>query len=232
MHEAPHLLRKGRYDKPSIILRHDVDLDLDKALIMAEIESELNISSCYMVMTNSPFYKIEDKSSRAVLLRLRQLGHEVALHFDFDNQDHRRSDVETDSLAPEINSSIELLEDIISSNVHSISFHRPLRQFIKGPLFMFGRVNAYSAELMEWYLSDSKGNWRNGEPLPMLENPKKGILQLLIHPIWWGKWHISASDRLQLFYEMRTERLLGDEIIDFDDKLSSHLTVSRSKKGE
>lgn len=233
MYEVPHLLQKGRQEKPSILLRHDVDLDLDKALAMAEIESEINISSCYMVMTNCPFYKIEDKSSQAVLLRLKQLGHEVALHFDFGNQDHRRSNVEIDSMALEINSSIQLLEDIISSNVHSISFHRPLRQFIRGPLFMSGRVNAYSAELMEWYLSDSKGNWRNGEPLPMLENPNKGILQLLIHPIWWGKWHMSASDRLQSFFEIRTERLLDDEIIDFDDKLSSHLGVSRSaKKGE
>lgn len=82
--EVPKLLRDQR-KQPCILLRHDVDLDLVKALAMAEIESELDIYSCYMVMTNCPFYSLEDKSSRSILLRLRELGHEVALHFGFDN---------------------------------------------------------------------------------------------------------------------------------------------------
>ena len=62
---------------------------------------------------------------------------------------------------------------------------------------MDGKVNAYSRELMSWYLSDSAGNWREGEPLPLLSNPDRPLLQLLIHPFWWGEEHMSAGDRLQ-----------------------------------
>lgn len=226
---VPQLLKRHQ-EQPNILLRHDVDLDMDIALAMAEIESDLKISSCYMVMTNCPFYNIEDKSSRSILLRLKQLGHEVALHFDFNNNDYRCGDVKIDSVTMEIDSSVKLLESIISQKVYSISFHRPLQQFLKGPLFIAGKVNAYSAVLMNWYLSDSKGNWREGEPLQMLENPRKPLLQLLVHPIWWGVKHMKASDRLQSFFEYRTQGLSNERIKEFDNALLCHLGVRRSKR--
>ncbi len=229
LHEAPQLLNNLQ-GRPKILLRHDIDLDLDKALAMAEIESELNISSCYMIMTNCPFYALDDKKTISFLYELDKYGHEIGLHFDFDKQHDRNNDANIDCLADAFESSARQLEDIISSKVRSISFHRPLPQFIKGPLLVSGRVNAYSAELMAWYLSDSKGNWRNGEPLPMLENPAKPILQLLVHPIWWGITHMPASNRLQQYFESRTEGLSNDQINDFDNKLSGHLTMHRSGK--
>jgi len=233
--EAPRVLKRHQ-EKPIVLLRHDVDLDLDIALAMAEIESDLKISSCYMVMNNCPFYKLEDNSSRSILLRLKQLGHEVALHFDYNNRNDRRGDIKIDFVTAEIESSVKQLEAMISQPVHSISFHRPLQEFLRGPLLVAEKVNAYSAELMGWYLSDSKGHWREGEPLPMLENPQKPLLQLLVHPIWWGAKHMRASDRLQSFFESRTQGLSNERIEEFDNALSCHLGVRRSrienKKGE
>ncbi len=233
--EVPEIL-KLHQEKPVVLLRHDVDLDLDSALTMAEIESDFQVSSCYMLMTNCPFYNLNDQSSRAIVSHLIQLGHEVGLHFDFNNQNDEYGDIKTDFLVAEIESSAKLLEDIISRPIYSISFHRPLQQFLKGPLFIAGKINAYSAELMDWYLSDSRGNWREGEPLQMLENPRKPLLQLLVHPIWWGDEHMKPSDRLQSFFEHRTQDLSGEQIEEFDNALSGHLGVRRSKihnrKGE
>jgi hypothetical protein len=220
----------GHQEQPIILLRHDVDLDLDIALTMAEIESDLGISSCYMVMTNCPFYTLEAKSSRSILLRLEQLGHEIALHFDSTNYNYRRGDVDLNSpsVIAELTNSVKRLEDVISRNVYSISFHRPLRHFLGGPLFICGKVNAYSAELMTWYLSDSKGTWRQGEPLQMLKNPQKPLLQLLVHPIWWGVKHMKASDRLQSFFERRTQDVSEERRKTFSNALSQHLGVVRS----
>ena len=228
-YEVPEVLMNCQ-GNPKLLLRHDVDLDLDKALAMAEIESEHKISSHYSVMINCPFYTLNDRTSKSILLRIKKMGHEIGLHFDFDNQQDRNSVTDIDSLAEKIDSSARVLEEIISSEVHSISFHRPLKQFLKGPILVSGRINAYSAELMNWYLSDSKGSWREGEPIPMLENPRKPLLQLLVHPIWWGDKHMLSGERLQSFFDYRTKGLSNKHVRLFDDALSCRLSIERTGK--
>ena len=61
-------------DKPKLFLRHDVDIDLGKALKMAKIERESGVNSTYMVLLNSPTYNIQEKSSRAILQELISMG--------------------------------------------------------------------------------------------------------------------------------------------------------------
>lgn len=218
--------------KPIIFLRHDVDLDIDKALSMARIEYENGIKSCFMVMTNCPFYSLENISTNTFLKELIAMNHEIGLHFDFSNSEERYTSASIDDKTVEqINSDCEHLENIISQRINSISFHRPLQQFLRGPLLVAGRINAYSAELMDWYLSDSKGMWREGNPIPLLENPVKNTLQLLVHPIWWNSTHQNVQDRLQSFFEEKTKNLSEEETNTFDINLSSHLSIYRSKKG-
>lgn len=53
-------LNYKRYDK-SVIMRHDVDNDLEKALKFSEIEYEMGISSTYFVLVTSNFYNIFSK---------------------------------------------------------------------------------------------------------------------------------------------------------------------------
>lgn len=227
--EVPHIL-KSNSAKPQLLLRHDVDVDLNRALKMAEIEKEFGISATYMMMINSPLYRVENLSSQSVILHLISMGHEVGLHFDFDNNEHRNSrhEHEIGSVEPEIDLACRLLEDIICSSIKSISFHRPLPQFLRGPLTVAGRVNAYSQELMAWYLSDSKGNWREGEPLPELLSPDRPLLQLLIHPIWWGNEHMSPQDRLQAFFESTTQGCSPEQVRTLDATLARHISVWRS----
>lgn len=217
--------------KPYVLLRHDVDLDLDRALKMALIERELNVKSCYMIMTNSPFYLLDDNRSKAVIREMIASGHEIGLHFDFADSSHRNNEVEIKQIKSEIDTSCAKLENVTCSKISSISFHRPLQHFLRGPFYIDGIINAYSAELMKWYLSDSKGNWREGNPLSSLENPKDKILQLLIHPIWWDEKHLEAPDRLQTFFEHRTKNFSAEGKNKFDITLSSYLTIQRSQKG-
>lgn len=88
---------------------------------------------------------------------------------------------------------------------------------------MDGKVNAYSRELMSWYLSDSAGNWREGEPLPLLSNPDRPLLQLLIHPFWWGEEHMSAGDGLQTYFDAVTRGCSVQQVRALDIALTSHL---------
>jgi len=222
--EAPRILNK--IGQPKLILRHDVDVSLRRALRMAEIEKEFGICATYMVMINSPLYHVEDVNSRDILLQLIQMRHEIGLHFCTDNGEHN-SNCEMNSLEAKIHSACKRLEKLTDLPVLSISFHRPKLQFLRGPLRVSGRINAYSRELMEWYLSDSKGCWREGEPLPKLLKPNRPLLQLLIHPIWWGNEHMLPEDRLQEFFDTETQGQQPQDIKAFDVALATITGVQR-----
>ena len=68
-----------------ILLRHDVDLSLDAALEMAELEAELGARSTYLLMTQSVFYNLGSSQGRRALNRLRELEHGVGLHAVWPN---------------------------------------------------------------------------------------------------------------------------------------------------
>lgn len=216
--EAPRIL--NTIGQPKLILRHDVDVSLKGALRMAEIENEFGICCTYMVMINSPLYCVEDKPSGGILRELINMGHEVGLHFNIDD-DKSNSSCKISTVEVKIHSACKRLENITGLSVLSISFHRPIPQFLRGPLVACGRVNAYSQELMAWYLSDSKGCWREGEPLPKLLRPDKPLLQLLIHPIWWGDEHMLPEDRLQEFFDTETQGQSPQYVKAFDAALAS-----------
>ncbi len=220
--DAPQILSAN--GSPKLILRHDVDISLVKACKMAELENECGLRATYMVMTNGLLYSLTDAVSRAMLRLLIAMGHEVALHFD-------TAALECNGKVTAMETRIEIackqLEDVLGLPVQSVSFHRPgsfaglLLHFIRGPLFVAGRVNAYAADLMGWYLSDSKGSWRDGEPLPKLLNPVKPMLQLLIHPIWWSDEHMGPEDRLEAFLLAETQGTTPSFRQAFEDHLTA-----------
>lgn len=215
------LFKKTSKKKPQLILRHDIDVSLKQALIMAKMENNLNVKATYMIITNSPLYSIETKDSRRILLGILKMGHEIGLHFDIGDK-NRNKEVGINLIKKEIFNALEKLENVIDQKALSISFHRPLPQFISGPLEVCGRINAYAKEFMDWYMSDSKGNWREGEPLQYLAKPKTDFLQLLIHPIWWGEKTMKPENRLQHFFEEETK----NKDKEFAAKFSYNLSVS------
>jgi hypothetical protein len=227
--EAPQALRAG--GRPKLLLRNDVDVSLERALRLAEVEHELGARATYMVMTNSPLYDLEAPESRAILARLVALGHEVGLHFDFEDPAQRAGGVAVEAVEAAIVAACARLEAVCGQPVRSLSFHRPLPQFLRGPSRVAGRVNAYARELMDWYLSDSGGRWRQGEPLPMLERPTCPVLQLLTHPIWWGEQHQAPPDRLDAFFADATAGLTPAERVRYDATLGEHIQVWRRGAG-
>lgn len=185
--------------EPYVIVRHDVDVSPRVALDMAGIEARHGIAATYMVLVNSPLYRIEEHATRDALKRMADMGHEVALHFDLEEEHRRNGCSSPEAVEPEIRIAADRLASALGSPVESVSFHRPIAAFIRGPLRVAGMINAYAADLMHWYLSDSDGRWREGEPLALLQQPRADLLQLLVHPIWWGHSSLSCGDRLAAF---------------------------------
>ena len=222
--ESPVIL--NMIGQPKLVLRHDIDVSPKRALRMAEIESGFDVCSTYMVITDSPLYCIEDEVQKKIFRRVIDMGHEIGLHFDLDD-DERASNCGISAIEARIYSARRRLEDIIGLPVLSISLHRPIPQFLRGPMMVCGMVNAYSKELMTWYLSDSRGYWREGEPLPKLLEHDKPMLQLLIHPIWLGDKHLSAEARLQAFFDTEAKGQLPQHIEVFDSALADTIPAVR-----
>jgi hypothetical protein len=194
-----------------LYLRHDVDLCVDSALALAEVEAENGYSSTFMFIPTSPLYSLRAPEIR----RLQSLGHEVAIHFDCKTSGVDPEDEE--SLLAEIDVQCARISDITGEPVRSVSFHRPLPMFLRGPDYIGGRVNAYSATLMASYRSDSAGRWREGNPLEDI--PSTPIAQLLTHPIWWGQDHEAPDLRLETNYRRWTDGMNREESEQFSDLL-------------
>jgi hypothetical protein len=225
--DAPRLLDEAGA-RPCCLLRHDVDVDLEPALRMAELEADRGARATYYFMVHSPLYRVGSPRGREVLSRMLALGHEVGVHFDVHALPGAGPEPSIQALEAEIDADCRLLEEAAGEPVRSLSFHRPLPQFVRGPLWVGGRVNAYARELMGWYLSDSAGRWRGGEPLPELERPRHPVLQLLVHPIWWGERHRTGPEALEEFFRRAAEGKTPEQVRTLDADLAATLGVRRS----
>lgn len=187
-----HLLQKNGYlfvdyhtdanHKKTCILRHDVDVSIEKAYEMASIEAKMGVSSTYFVMTTSNLYNPFSKKNVNFLREIAAMGHEIGLHFDetvYNDADHsakmKFAEAERDALTKRTGLAIR-----------AISYHIPSQETLEADWKFDGMVNSYSKKFFHEYkyLSDSMRRWRE----PVLDIIKKGRydkLHILTHPIWY-----------------------------------------------
>jgi hypothetical protein len=144
-----------------LLLRHDVDLSLDAALGLAELEAESGAAATYFLMTRSVFYNLASVEAERAVSRLRELGHRVGLH----------------AIYPQLD-----LDDRFDPVV---AWHNPDPEFMREPVD--GAVNVMQAPYFDpdHYRSDSNQHWRSGCPHEDLANGRFEWLQLLTHPEIW-----------------------------------------------
>ncbi|WP_135081457.1 hypothetical protein [Terasakiella sp. SH-1] len=213
-----HKFDLGSVDRKTFVWRHDIDIDLRAAVKMAEVEAKLGIKSTYMVIPDSPIYDISSQENKSYINELQALGHEVALHFDIVTAGV--TDLKNnEQLEQCIQRDMDKISSITNNRVLSISFHRPIQSFLHGPSHICGCVNAYAAELMDFYISDSKGNWRSGNPLERLKKFDGLLGQTLTHPIWWSDKHCSPDLSLEHFFQYRTCDMSSSQVSNFDSLL-------------
>lgn len=209
------------------LMRHDVDIDIKKALDIARVEHEEGVKSTFFIFPCWPLYSLSDRSNVATLEEITGLGHEVGLHYNLDNTRRKDETLRPDAVLEQIEADCNQLEGILKTRVRCLSFHRPRETALRGEFFLAGRVNAYAKGLMRWYLSDSRGRWREGDPIVSLRKPKGPLLQLLTHPIWWGDRRLMPEERLQKFFLEATYNMPADERTAFDDHLADALSILR-----
>jgi hypothetical protein len=180
--------RFATFDAPpgrgDLFLRHDVDLSLDAALRMAELEADAGATATYFLMTESVFYNLASTEGVAALGRLRALGHRVGLHAVYPNA---RLDERFDPV---------------------VAWHNPDPEYMSAPLD--GAVNVMQDGWFDpaTYRSDSNQRWRSGCPHEELRSGAFAWLQLLTHPEIWAYPGATMGQTMRAMLDAERERRL------------------------
>jgi hypothetical protein len=179
-------------ERGEIYLRHDVDLSLDAALRMAELEAAHDVQTTYLLMTESVFYNLASSEGVGAIARLRELGHAVGLHAVYPN-------VELDGRFDPV-----------------VSWHNPDPERMAKAIP--GAINVYGEPYFDrpTYRSDSNQHWRSGCPHEELRGGGFPWLQILIHPEIWvyegATMGLTMRTMLNAEKERRLEQLRADDI--------------------
>lgn len=198
--EIISLLKDAKYDFVSfrefqrkkthqVILRHDIDLSLESALKMAEIDHTNGVISVFQFLISSEIYNLNSQTGLKVLQQIKSLNHKIGLHVDPIALGTKKNKIK------DIQNKFELqikIAAMMLGNLDSYSFHRPTTYGFFDHLFP--DKLSYSlppcsneAIFMEniAYRSDSRRIWKNGCICRQIDELRGKSLQLLIHPIWW-----------------------------------------------
>lgn len=182
------------------ILRHDVDMSLEKSVEMAEVENRLGVESTYFILLTSDFYNIASLKSQRLIRKIQDLGHNVGLHFD----EVRYGDItDYEQIKEYIGREIEITESLLQSKIDVVSMHRPSRQILDMDLELPNNViNSYSEEYFKnfKYISDSRRCWRENV-LDVIKEQKEDRLHILTHAIWYGHEEYEMKEVLMRFID-------------------------------
>jgi hypothetical protein len=169
-----------RAEAGSILLRHDVDYDLEAAEVISRIEEDAGVRSSFLFLVSTDFYNVASATSRRLLRELVERGFDVGLHFD--------PDVHGDApLQQAFSAERTFLESITGQSLRSVSLHNPSAH--QRYVSFEGVVNAYDPRWFgpDRYVSDSSRSWRR-DPIAFLASDRPPVVQVLTHPI-----HFSAN---------------------------------------
>lgn len=193
--------RFAGFDRPpredDLIIRHDVDVSLDAAVRMAEVEAEAGAWSTWCLMTRSVFYNLLSPEGERAVARLRELGGRVAHH----------------ALHPYVDLD-ERFEPIVA-------WHNPELEYLSLPIE--GATNVMGPEFYDppRFRSDSNHNWTyRGRasrcPHGELARGELDWLHLLVHPVIWvfdgGTMRETIESFLAAEREARLSHLHADRI--------------------
>lgn len=202
----------------ALLLRHDVDFDIQKAVNMARMEARLGARSTYFFLLSSKSYNPADASSMSMLREIQSLGHDISLHFD--------PAVYPDP-AEGLQFELRLFELLYRIRPQCVSLHRPSEFFLALDEPIQGTMHTYQGRFTRAlkYVSDSGGTFKYGHPFSTDEFRRGRSIHLLIHPIWWDTDGSSAVEKLARLVEDRAESFslhVAANCIPWRDHLAQH----------
>jgi hypothetical protein len=175
---------------PAIIMRHDVDFSIDCAVRMAEFEAERGARSTYFVMLASEYYNLLAPPGRARIARLRELGHEIGLHWDSTTYPET-----ADGVAEVFQRELAVLGDVAGVRIVSAAQHVPTDSPILN-VEAYVENETYAQRFRERfsYVSDSSMQWREHTVLDVIAT---GVdIHFCSHAEWWFADGMTQDEKL------------------------------------
>ena len=198
------------------VLRHDIEFSIDRALKLARLEHELNVSSTYTVqLRNNTYNALSEKNIESVK-EIKKLGHKIGLH-------QNPPLMSKSKLVDYILKDIETLEHYYGFDIDRFAFHRCgnnpqlLEWYIQVP----NKINCYDRKFFHYfkgskpenlnvlYLADSNHEWKYGYPLDF-DFSKETKLQLLTHPFSWTETGFENYGNFLTLLKERNDEMLWD----------------------
>jgi hypothetical protein len=168
-----------------VLLRHDVDMDLEKAREMAQREADAGVSATYFFLVRTDHYNVFSRFGTESVREILAPGHRLGLHFDCATYPH----ADVAGLRAGCAREVAMLERWFDARVTVVSYHRPNETVLSGdPALSAPLPHTYMPLFRRnvKYLSDSTGRWRYEYP-PDSRAFKMGLpIQLLTHPVWYA----------------------------------------------
>lgn len=177
----------------TVILRHDVDNSLQKAVRLSAVEKAIcpeGAHATYFVLVSTNFYNIHSKSSRECMDKIMQNGGSIGLHFD--ETQYAISDEQ--EMKQYVHNEAAILSDLIGQKVDVVSMHRPSEKFLCSNISFSGIINSYEETYFQKmkYVSDSRRHWRENVD-EIIESTLYPRLHILTHPFWYregNEWNL------------------------------------------
>ena len=210
------------------ILRHDIEFSIDRALTLARLEKELEVTSTYTVqLRNNTYNALSEKNIKAIQ-EINELGHKIGLHQNPPN-------LSASKITENIQRDIQVLEHYYEFKIDRFAFHRPnlnpelLAWYVQvddlincnGELFFHYFKKEKPKTLNVTYLSDSNNLWKFGHPLEV-DFSKVQKLHVLMHPFSWTEsGYQNYSNFVSLIRERNQELLhsMNSETSSFPQEL-------------
>ena len=199
------------------ILRHDIEFSIDRALTLARLEKELEVTSTYTVQLRNNTYNALSQKNIEAVQEIKKLGHHIGLH-------QNPPKMNDDELVEYIQKDIETLEHYYDFEVDRFAFHRCgsnpelLERYIKVP----NKINSYAKEFFHYfqgkkpkklkvhYLADSNHQWKYGHPMQIDYQSYPSKMQLLTHPFSWTEEGYENINNFAKLIKERNEEMLWD----------------------
>ena len=184
----------GTPGRGDVVCRHDVDLSLDAAVTMAEMEADLGVESTYFVLLTSPLYNAMRSTSREAIRRIEGLGHDVGLHFSTHAYPELDRRPPAASVERRVRAELDVLNSLLEGTPTGVSFHIPPAWALGAEFegFTSAYAPAYFSE--STYVADSSQRWRDEPPAV---GPGDGPVQVLTHPGLWAETDGTFEERVE-----------------------------------
>ena len=184
----------GARGKRTLVLRHDVDVSVERAVVMARIEAEQGVQPTYFVRLHARYYDVREPSTKAALEELGTLA-ELGLHYErlyyaqIGEEHLRLLGKDTDEFRGLTGRAR------FGCAAHLPGVYPPFEEEEVQAAGLAFEAYAPAFTKARKYLSDSSNRWREGCLCTWLG--RVDHLTVLIHPVWWTQWPEPASQVIE-----------------------------------